>query len=266
MEQPVIRSFEKGETHQATELERAVWGSATPPQQFLTAMKNGGLLIGAFIGDRAVGFQYSFAGFDGKRPYLCSHMLALLPEYRHSGLGAAMKRHQAELAKEIGYDLIQWTFDPLESRNAYLNIRKLGGVVGTYWEDCYGEMKDPLNAGLPTDRFRLDWWIDSPRVTEGIRQPELDEAHPYTVSASQSGQPVLDQPGKVPEAEVIIVPVPADFQAMRKEDMALAIDWRLKTRHIFTEAFKKGYVLADVRRKDGRLNEYALIRNEHVPL
>src|SRR5690606_18217859 len=128
----------------------------------------GGLLIGAFIGDRAVGFQYSFAGFDGKKPYLCSHMLALLPEYRHSGLGSALKWRQAEMAREIGYDWIQWTFDPLESRNAYLNIRKLGGMVSTYWENCYGEMKDSLNAGLPTDRFRLDWWINSPRVTDGL--------------------------------------------------------------------------------------------------
>src|SRR5690606_10850553 len=124
----------------------------------------------------------------------------------------------------------------------------------------------PLNAGLPTDRFRLDWWIDSPRVTGGLRQPELDEASPYTVSTGKSCQPVLDHPGKVPESEAIIAPVRADFQSMRKEDMALAIDWRLKTRQIFTEAFKKGYVLADDRRKDGRLNEYVLIRNEHVPL
>ncbi|WP_213422731.1 GNAT family N-acetyltransferase [Bhargavaea massiliensis] len=266
MEQPVIRSFEKEEVPQASELERAVWGSATPPQQFMTAMKNGGLLIGAFIGGQAVGFQYSFAGFDGKRPYLCSHMLALLPEYRHSGLGAAIKRHQAELAREIGYDWIQWTFDPLESRNAYLNIRKLGGVVSTYWENCYGEMKDPLNAGLPTDRFRLDWWIDSTRVTDGIRQPELTAAHPYTVSFSGSGQPVLDEAGSVPDADAFVVPVPADFQAMRKEDMALAIDWRKKTRGIFTEAFRTGYMLADVRRKDSLLNEYILYRKEHVPL
>jgi len=267
MEQPVIRSFEKEDTHQASELERAVWGSATPAQQFMTAMKNGGLLIGAFIGQRAVGFQYSFAGYDGKRPYLCSHMLAILPEYRHSGLGAAMKRHQAELARKIGYDRIQWTFDPLESRNAYLNIRKLGGVVSTYWENCYGEMKDPLNAGLPTDRFRLDWWINSPRVTDGFRQPELSATHPYTVSSGVAGLPVLDAPGIVPDtAAAFAVPVPSDFQAMRKEDMALAIDWREKTRKIFTEAFRAGYVRADVRRKDGRLNEYILIRNEHVPL
>jgi predicted GNAT superfamily acetyltransferase len=193
-------------------------------------------------------------------------MLALLPEYRHSGLGAAMKRHQAELAREIGYDWIQWTFDPLESRNAYLNIRKLGGVVSTYWENCYGEMKDPLNAGLPTDRFRLDWWIESPRVTDGIRQPELDEAKPYKVSFSASGQPVLEPPGDVPDAAAFVVPVPADFQAMRKEDMTLAIDWREKTRRIFTQAFRAGYVLADVRRKDGCLNEYVLVKKEHVPL
>ncbi|KZE38682.1 hypothetical protein AV656_07200 [Bhargavaea cecembensis] len=266
MEQPVIRSFEKEETHQASELERAVWGSATPPQQFMTAMKNGGLLIGAFIGDRAVGFQYSFAGFDGKRPYLCSHMLALLPEYRHLGLGAAMKRHQAELAREIGYDWIQWTFDPLESRNAYLNIRKLGGVVSTYWENCYGEMKDPLNAGLPSDRFRLDWWIESPRVTDGVRQPGLDEEKPYRLSFSASGQPVLEPPGEVPDTAAFAIPVPADFQGLRKEDMALAIDWREKTRKVFTQAFRTGYVLADVRRKDGRLNEYVLVKKEHVPL
>lgn len=263
---PEIRSFRKEEVHQAVDIERAVWGSATPAQQFMTAMKNGGLLIGAFIDGRAVGFQYSFAGFDGSRTYLCSHMLALLPEHRHSGLGAAMKRHQAELARKIGYDWIQWTFDPLESRNAYLNIEKLGGIVSTYWPNCYGEMKDPLNAGLPTDRFRLDWWIDSPRVTEGVRQPSLQVEHPYSITFNECGLPVLEAPDWVPAEDAFAVPVPADFQEMRKQDMGLAIDWREKTRGIFPKAFQAGYVLAGVRRQDSRINEYLFYLKEQVPL
>ena len=268
-QKPVIRPFDsKEEMGQVAALEQAVWGmDETPVHQLFTAVKNGGILLGAFDGERAVGFQYSFAGFDGNRTYLCSHMLGILPEYRHSGLGADMKRAQADIARQIGYDLVRWTFDPLESRNAYLNIRKLGGVVGTYIENCYGEMNDALNAGLPTDRFEVDWWIRGPRVTDGVRPDALEPVRPFTVGTTKTGLPVLETDRLVlPEERAFSVSVPADFQELKKRDGPLALDWRMKTRELFVRAFEGGYLLEDVGRKDEKVNEYVFRIKDEVPL
>ncbi|WP_040227151.1 hypothetical protein [Bhargavaea cecembensis] len=264
----VIRPFaSKEEMSQVAALEQAVWGmDPTPVHQLFTAVKNGGILLGAFDGGRAVGFQYSFAGFDGKGAYLCSHMLGILPEYRHSGLGADMKRVQADIARDLGYDLVRWTFDPLESRNAYLNIHKLGGVVGTYLENCYGEMNDALNAGLPTDRFEVDWRIREARVTEGKRPAPYDAERPFRTGVTPDAFPVLEtEHAKLPDGPAFAVPVPADFQAIKKGDAALALDWRMKTRELFVRSFGNGYVLEDVRRKDERINEYILKKQDTVP-
>ncbi|MET3574968.1 GNAT family N-acetyltransferase [Bhargavaea ullalensis] len=266
---PVIRPFAtKEEMAQVAVLEKAVWGmDATPVHQLYTAVKNGGILLGAFDRDRAVGFQYSFAGFDGNRAYLCSHMLGILPEYRHSGLGADMKRVQASIARNLGYDLVRWTFDPLESRNAYLNIRKLGGVVGTYIENCYGEMTDELNAGLPTDRFEVDWWVRGQRVTDGLRAEPAEPARPFEINLTGAGLPVLEADRLVlPESRAFSVPVPARFQELKKSDAPLALDWRLKTRELFLRAFENGYVLEDVERRDEKVNEYVLRVKDEVPL
>ncbi|MGM9967369.1 MAG: GNAT family N-acetyltransferase, partial [Rummeliibacillus sp.] len=117
-------------------LEHAVWGtSPIPTHQTLTAVKHGGTVIGAFDGDRIVGFSYGFAGFENGKVSLCSHMLGILPEYRELGIGAELKQQQKQLAMKIGYERMTWTYDPLQTRNAYLNLTKLHGVCDTYIED-----------------------------------------------------------------------------------------------------------------------------------
>ncbi|MFK4996846.1 GNAT family N-acetyltransferase [Bacillus sp. N9] len=157
------------EMNQVQALEDLVWrGDAIPSHQTLTAIKNGGLMLGAFIQGELIGFNYSFPGFVDGKVYLCSHNMGIHPEFRGKGIGEQLKERQRKTALQMGYHLITWTYDPLETRNAYLNLSKLRAVCHTYVENCYGEMNDGLNNGLPTDRFQVEWWIDSEYI-EKIR-------------------------------------------------------------------------------------------------
>lgn len=176
------------------ELQRQVWtGNETeivPVHMLIAAVHNGGLAIGAFENsdDRPrsllIGFVFGFPGLyftpDGPRPMHCSHMLAVHPDHRNQGLGFLLKRAQWQMVRKQGLDRIIWTYDPLLSRNARLNITKLGAVCNTYLPNIYGELRDGLNVGLSTDRFQVDWWVNSQRVNrrlgKGARRP-LDLAH-----------------------------------------------------------------------------------------
>ncbi|KAB2338932.1 GNAT family N-acetyltransferase [Cytobacillus depressus] len=237
---------------QVQKLEEEVWHmSAIPIHQTITAVKNGGIMLGAFDQDKLVGFSYGFTGFDEKQTYLCSHMLGIHPDYQDQGIGAKLKEAQKRAAAEKGYELIIWTFDPLESRNAYLNMNKLRGICSTYFENCYGEMEDGLNKGLATDRFKIDWWINSDHVANNETIDEilsLEGTHLFSWETVNNGLPKLgdiDQglaafsESKLP----LLVPVPVNFQDLKKADHDLAIDWRLKTRRIFQQLFKTGYAV-----------------------
>src|SRR5574342_498719 len=173
MAAPVIKILETPEDMPAVEaLQRAVWpGSETdvvPAHVFIAAIHNGGLLLGAFVEDQLIGFVFGFPGLetspDGPRAKHCSHMMGILHGYRDSGIGSALKRAQWQMVRHQGLDHITWTYDPLLSRNAYLNITKLGAVCSIYRRSEYGEMRDGLNAGLPSDRFQVDWWVHTRRV------------------------------------------------------------------------------------------------------
>jgi predicted GNAT superfamily acetyltransferase len=154
------------------ELQRDVWpGSETdvvPLHMLITAVHNGGLVLGAFVEEKMIGFVFGFPGIentpDGPRPKHCSHMMGIHPDFRDSGVGFALKRAQWQMVRHQNLDHITWTYDPLLSRNAYLNIAKLGAVCTTYHRSEYGDMRDGLNAGLPSDRFQVDWWINTLRV------------------------------------------------------------------------------------------------------
>jgi predicted GNAT superfamily acetyltransferase len=140
-------------------------GDVVPRRIFMVAQRIGGQVIGAFDGDTIVGFAMSLPGFRDGRAYLHSHMLAVLPEYRNAGLGRRLKLAQRDDALARGFDLMEWTFDPLEIKNAYLNIARLGAIVRRYQPDFYGPSSSPLQGGLPTDRLYAEWWLRSPRVT-----------------------------------------------------------------------------------------------------
>src|SRR5271156_281915 len=168
-------------------LQLEVWGysdgDVIPRRGFMVARRIGGQVIGAFDGDVQIGFAMSLPGYRDGQPYLHSHMLAVLPQYRNEGIGRRLKLAQRDDAIARGFSLMEWTFDPLEIRNAHLNINRLGAIVRRYQPDFYGPSSSPLQGGLPTDRLYAEWWLRSRRVLrhlgEGAAQAEikkLDEA------------------------------------------------------------------------------------------
>jgi predicted GNAT superfamily acetyltransferase len=162
-------------------LQVEVWGYSDgdliPRRVFVVAQRIGGQVIGAFDGDELVGFAMSLPGYRDGKPYLHSHMLAVLPRYRNAGIGRSLKLAQRDDALARGFDLMEWTFDPLEIRNAHLNIARLGVIVRRYQPDFYGPSSSPLQGGLPTDRLYAEWWLRSRRVESILR----GEAQPIEV-------------------------------------------------------------------------------------
>jgi predicted GNAT superfamily acetyltransferase len=149
-------------------LQKEVWkfsdADLVPVRMFVVAGKIGGQVIGAFEGRELVGFALAIPGTRNGRGYLHSHMLAVRQEYRNGGLGRRMKLYQREDALGRGFELMEWTFDPLEIKNAYLNVEKLGAIARRYNVDQYGITSSSLQGGLPTDRLVAEWWMKSRRV------------------------------------------------------------------------------------------------------
>lgn len=153
----------------ALELQKTIWGfddlDLLPLRFFVVASRVGGQVLGAFDDDRMIGFCLGIPGIKpGNVPYLHSHMMGVLSEYRNAGVGRRLKLRQREDALARGIKLIEWTFDPLELKNAFFNIERLGAIVRRYVVNIYGITGSPLHGGLPTDRCYAEWWIDSPRV------------------------------------------------------------------------------------------------------
>ena len=150
-------------------LQLEVWGYSDgdliPRRVFLVAQRIGGQVLGAFDGKTIIGFAMGLPGYRTGHSYLHSHMLAVLPEYRNAGLGRRLKLAQRDDAIARGLDLMEWTYDPLEIKNAHLNIARLGAISRRYKPDFYGPSSSPLQGGLPTDRLYAEWWLKSPRVT-----------------------------------------------------------------------------------------------------
>jgi predicted GNAT superfamily acetyltransferase len=167
----VIRPLQEVEEMSGgVDLQRRVWGYAeieiVPDQIFIVARESGGQVLGAFREDKAIGFALAFAGVHGGRVHLHSHMVAVLPEYQDRGVGRMLKLAQRDDAISRGIDLIEWTFDPLQLKNAYFNLMRLGAIVRRYVPNFYGRTSSPLHAGLPTDRLVAEWWVRSARVQE----------------------------------------------------------------------------------------------------
>ena len=155
-------------------LEEAVWGydpaDMIPRRMFLLASRIGGQVMGAFLGNSptAVGFAMALPAYRNGHAYLHSHMVGVLPEVRNQGIARALKLAQRDDALARGFDLMEWTFDPTEIKNAYINIAKLGAIVRRYQRNFYGPSSSPLQGGLPTDRVYAEWWLRSKRVERAL--------------------------------------------------------------------------------------------------
>jgi predicted GNAT superfamily acetyltransferase len=246
------------EMAQVEALQAAVWPGSdveiVPAHLLLTVSHNGGLVAAAFEGSACVGVVWSFLGLDqrGGRLKQCSHQLGVHPDHRNSGLGFALKQFQWRWVREQGIGLITWTYDPLLARNAQLNIAKLGAVCNTYRRNEYGPLRDALNVGLPTDRFQVDWWLDSEHAVsrmEGSPRPEPTLAT-YRCKGAQVIDPLCDAP--CPGSETVMVEILPDFLALKASDPGLALAWRLGTRRAFETLFAQGYTVTGFIREDGR--------------
>jgi predicted GNAT superfamily acetyltransferase len=170
-----IRQLERrGEFEDAVRLQREIWGfedvELLPLRLFVVASKIGGQVLGAYTGERMVGFCLCIPGLKpGAKPYLHSHMLGVSRDYRDAGLGRALKLKQREYAIAAGIELIEWTFDPLEIKNAFFNIERLGAIVRRYVHNQYGTTTSHLHGGLPTDRLVAEWWLQSKRVETAVQ-------------------------------------------------------------------------------------------------
>jgi predicted GNAT superfamily acetyltransferase len=215
-------------------LQKAIWSyedSDLIPMRFLVVVaKVGGHVFGAYDGPRMIGFCFAIPGIkpDG-HSYLHSHMLGVLPEYRNAQIGRRLKLRQRDDALERGIALIEWTFDPLELKNAFLNIEKLGAIVRVYKENQYGATTSPLHGGLPTDRCTAEWWIDSPRVRS-----------------------IFGGARSRPAAAAERISYPADIAVIREQASARAREIQETNARLFLDAFSRGFAVTGFERTESQ--------------
>ena len=206
---------------EAVKLQRIIWGfedvELLPVRLFVTATKVGGQAFGAFDGSRMAGFCLAIPGIKGDRIYLHSHMLGVLKEYRDAGVGRKLKLEQRRDALSRGIGLLEWTFDPLEIKNAYFNIERLGAIVRRFVLNQYGTTSSALHAGLPTDRCVAEWPLASARV-----------------------EAVLDGRAPEPAEEAARISVPSSIYELKENAPARARDIQKRVSEQFLENLSKG--------------------------
>lgn len=229
----VIRDLRgMGEFRQSEALQVAVWGAGDTPDPadlMMVIQAEGGLCAGAFRAGALLGYVFGFPTRESGVQH--SHRLAVLPQARGLHLGTRLKWYQRDWCLARGITHVRWTFDPLRRINASLNISALGAVASTYHADYYGDMQG-INAGLPSDRLLVDWFLNSPRVV-----------------AAAEGRP----PSVAAEAERVAIP--ADFDTLVQSDPSRALAERLRLRAALTSAFDRGEAISGFDRTKG---EYLL--------
>lgn len=265
---------ERGDLRTCVALQRRVWGEGfedvTSPAILKIAQEVGGVAAGAFGGGEhgeLLGFVFGLTGVRQGRPAHWSHMLAVAPEARGRDLGYHLKLYQRRLLLPVGVEAVRWTYDPLVSKNAYLNLARLGARPVRYVRDYYGEGEDSeLSAGLGTDRFVVEWRIRDERVARLAERGEPEPVRAAWREAPVAGvgdgagggpEPVVADP---PEAEAVRVEVPADVLEVRRRAPEEAARWRAATRHAFESLLARGYEVAGFFREAGR-SFYVLTRS-----
>ena len=273
------------EFRQVVALEKAIWGYTdegdlvTVPV-FIFTVHRGATLIGAFERptppaepwpEKLVGFAYAVVGMKNSKPMLWSHMAGVLPEFR-GGLGFRLKLAQRERAIAQGYDLIEWTFDPMQAMNAHFNFAKLGGVVEEYAPNFYGESTSALHRGTPTDRVVLSWKITEPHVVRRIEQSssairvkshEVAEA-PIVNTTIMDGEWRKNKTINLAIKERRVwIEIPTGFTEMQQKAPERALAWRMDVRQMFEEYLAKGYRAVDfVLQREAGFGRYLLARAE----
>lgn len=221
------------EYQQCVRLQEAVWGEdlVIGTSMFVVAHHTGGQVIGAFEGGNLVGFTMAVAGMRDREPFLHSHMTAVFPEYRDRGVGRRLKLFQRQDALRRGVAVVEWTFDPLELKNAYFNLVRLGAVARRFIPNCYGVTESPLHAGLPTDRLVAEWWLDSDRVKNILADNPL--------------------PTKGPVARISL---PSNIGEIKSGDRKEGAQIQSAARQQFQKYFRGGCVVTGVETQGGETN------------
>ena len=243
------------EFQRCVELQKEIWGEADievePATLFVVAAETGGQVLGAFDGQRMVGYTLALVGCLRGTVFLHSHMTGVVEEYRNRGVGRALKLFQREEALGRGIRLVVWTFDPLETRNAHFNLNRLGAISRKYLPNLYGVTSSPLHRGLPTDRLWVEWPLDSRRVVaalSGLARPGGPATGPSQEAlgvnewscGSARGRRVAsdDAPAKVA--------VPAQIEDWKRGDVARVARVQEQMREAFTGWFARGYAAVGV--------------------
>lgn len=256
---------ERGEQEACVALQRRVWGEGfadvTSPAILQIVQHVGGVAAGAFGrtergGGELLGFVFGLTGVREGRPHHWSHMLAVAPEARGRDLGYHLKLYQRRLLLGVGVESVRWTYDPLVSKNAYLNVARLGVRAVRYARDYYGEGEDSeLSAGIGTDRFVVEWRIAEDRVAELV-----ERGQPEPVAPEHRAAPVVTaDEAEATEAPAVRVELPADIQEVRRRSPEEAARWRASTRRTFQALLRRGYRVASFHREAGR-SFYVLVR------
>jgi predicted GNAT superfamily acetyltransferase len=243
-------------------LQKETWGQdlseVVPPSILKISQRVGSVAAGAFDAQgRMLGFVFGLTGIDARggpplRLLHWSHMLAVKPEARDLHLGTRLKLYQRELLLPLGVEAVQWTYDPLEARNAHLNLNRLGAEVEEYVEEMYAdEMGSELARGIGTDRFVVEWRIAGERVARALagRPPAIPEHVAGAPVISPGGGPTG---GELPGTPGVRVEIPENIQALKAENPDEAWAWRLSTRQAFEHYLSRGYRVAAFWRDQGR--------------
>jgi len=232
-------------------LQKDTWGfadlSVVPAHLLITFEKRGGIVVGAFDQVQLIGFVYGFVGFQYGMPTHNSVMSAVRPEYRNRGIASQLKLAQRSQALKQGFSLMTWTFDPLQSLNAYFNLSKLGVIVREYFPNLYGTFRDEINKHMPTDRFGVEWWLDRPRVKSYLETTPAAQALPVPDNGPQLGSEGLLLPGKPPPlgASPLHFGIPLSIDELKQKDLNAAMQWRHHVRDWFQAAFAAHYLVHD---------------------
>jgi predicted GNAT superfamily acetyltransferase len=254
-----FRRIDKPEEFRAVEeLQREAWGmTGEPPVPTAlqrAAQDNGGLVLGAFTDIYLAGFTLGFLGWDGEVLYHYSHMTAVRPPYQNHHLGFRLKAFQRDEVLRQGLATIRWTFDPLQSRTAYLNLRRLGARPDRYLVHYYGQLDSEANRGLQTDRIRVIWELKHPEVEQRLegRRPTADEdrsrwassAALVTTEPAESGLRVPTEVAE-PTGGPSHLEIPFDLALVRQHEPEKLRTWRHAVRDAFRGALDLGYTVDD---------------------